>query len=143
MSSNSLLLLEAAFERLKKGCPERTKNDGKISPYRVNREAGLSRGAINYYKDFLIEVNKKAQALKDKESTTGNDDITAANKKKLEALRQDRNNEKRLKEEYRESAKEYQEFADALVKTNTALAKKCLELQNKISLINNGNVVSI
>ena len=146
MSNDTLISLKAAFQRLKNGLPIRTKNDGKISLHRINSEAGVSRGAIYYYCDFITETKKEILELEKegKENVhQSKTDIETKFEERLKKLRKSRDNEKRLKDKYRAEAKQYQDFADGIAKINTTLAFKCLELQNQLEQLNNRNIVSI
>jgi hypothetical protein len=95
-SELTLQRLEAALQRLLDGTPERTADDGKLNINRINDEAGLSSGAIYYYKDFMA---KARAVISDRKKPS----LTISNSAKISthSIRQQRDEEKRLKEKYR------------------------------------------
>ena len=131
MSDMTLQQLEAAFERLKNGTPERTKADDKISILRINEEAGLSRGGIYYYKDFVIKAKAEIEAIKNQRKTQNAIRDVVAKENKTDKLRAERDKEKRLKVDYRNQVNEFSQFSDQLVIENVLLAFRCYELQER------------
>ncbi|GHX20455.1 hypothetical protein N5094_07135 [Shewanella putrefaciens] len=142
MSNSEVTLseLNSSLERLLSGNPERTKPDGRISIKRINDEAGLSRGAIYYYKDF-IETAKKAIEKHKSDKVEGADSVTALTPE--QKLKQQMDKEKRLKEDYRDQARGLEGLNDALVIQNVSLAFRCMELQHELELVTQGRLVSI
>ena len=139
----TLQRLKEAFVRLKTGKPERTKADGKISILRINEEAGLSRGAIYYYKAFVQEVKGELPILeveRNKKQAINNLQENLSSELKL---RRDRDKEKRLKTEYRIQAGNFKQLTDEVVKANVSLTFRCMELEEALSRIEAGKVVPI
>lgn len=95
--NDTVLRLKAALERLLSSTPERTKADGRISISRINQEAGLSQGAIYYYKDFVAEANdfidKHKAKQQEQRKQEGSIDFQRAPQQLQDALKK----EKRLK----------------------------------------------
>lgn len=121
-----------ALNRLLEGKPVNTKLDGRISIKRINDEAGLSQGAVYYYKDFVskareeIDLFKKNQRINDSLSSR---DVDLSKTKKL---RREINKEKRLKDDYREQLGNQKVLNDMVVQANVSLAFRILELENEI-----------
>lgn len=91
-SGLTLQRLEAALQRLLDGKPERTADDGKLNINRINDEAGLSSGAIYYYKEFMTKARAVISERK-KPSLTANRSV----KNGTHSFRLQRDEEKRLK----------------------------------------------
>ena len=126
-SEITLLRLDDALKRLLSGTPERTKTDGKISIMRINEEAGLSRGNIYHYKEFIIRAKVEIELYNDSKKKSDIIDNQEGKKNKEEKLRFQRDKEKRLKVEYHEQAKNYKQLTDQLVRENASLAFRCME----------------
>ena len=141
-SEITLLRLDDALKRLLSGTPERTKTDGKISIMRINEEAGLSRGNIYHYKEFIIRAKVEIELYNDSKKKSDIIDNQEGKKNKEEKLRFQRDKEKRLKVEYHEQAKNYKQLTDQLVRENASLAFRCMELSDELDS-RNGNIVSI
>jgi hypothetical protein len=114
----TLQRLKEALNRLKEGKPEHTKADGKISILRINDEAGLSRGAIYYYKNFVKQAKAEIRIYNESKQTLDVIDGLEPRYGELERLRQSRNKEKQLKEKYREELKNFRVLSDEVVQQN-------------------------
>ena len=141
-SEITLLRLDDALKRLLDGTPERTKVDGKISIMRINEEAGLSRGNIYHYKEFISKAKVEIELYKDRKMKSDIIDNQGDKKNKEEKLRFQRDKEKRLKVEYHDQAKNYKQLTDQLVRENASLAFRCMELSDELDSRNN-KIVSI
>lgn len=139
----TLQRLEDALERLKRSEPERTKSDGKISIKRINDEAGLSRGAIYYYKEFVREAKSEIAVFNEDNRKSAAIDKIEANETAESKLRKERDSEKRLKNDYREQLKSYKQLTDEVVKENVSLAFRCMELQDEINMLHDRKVTRI
>jgi len=122
------------------GNPVRTKADGRVSIKRINDEAGLSRGAIYYYKDFVDDAKRKIEQYKLNKSHSSSPNMKQSAEQKLKSQR---DNEKRLKDSYREQVSNLEGLNDALVTQNVSLAFRCMELQEEIRAITSGKIKSI
>ncbi|MGP8288791.1 hypothetical protein ACT3OH_00775 [Vreelandella zhanjiangensis] len=130
-SEHTLQLLEAALQRLLQGQPEKTPNDGRINISRINDEAGLSAGAIYYYKDFLI----KSRRVIEKHKINKDHDTRETKAKNLDRLRAQRDNEVRLKEKYRHQRDEIKSFCDKVIEKNANLEFTLYEALEKIEVL--------
>lgn len=140
-SDLTLIRLDDALKRLIAGAPERTKADGKINVMRINDEAGLSRGNIYHYKDFIIKAKVEIELYNESINRTAisrNYDVKKSNEEKL---RFERDKEKRLKSNYHDQAKNYRKLTDQLVRENASLAYRCMELSDELESINS-NVIA-
>jgi hypothetical protein len=126
-SELTLQRLEAALQRLLSGQPERTPNDGEIYISRINKEAGLSDGAIYYYKAFVEKARRCVDSLK-RENTNR----PISNKISLQQIRKQRDEEKRLKEKYRAQRDEIKMFCDQVVAKNANLEFSLFEALERI-----------
>lgn len=127
-SEQTLLRLESALQRLLDGKPERTNANGKLNIHRINEEAGLSSGAIYYYKDFVAKVRAIISEQCDPtKSSNYNPKISVQN------LRQQRDEEKRLKEKYRSQRDEIKSFCDKVVAQNANLEFALFEASERIT----------
>lgn len=130
-SGHTLQRLEAALQRLLQGQPEKTPNDGRVNISRINDEAGLSAGAIYYYKDFLIKSRRAIEKNK-----INKDNGTPKNKSKnLDRLRAQRDNESRLKEKYRCQRDEIKSFCDKVIEKNANLEFSLYEALERIDAL--------
>ena len=139
----TLQRLEDALGRLKRGEPERTKADGKISVKRINDEAGLSRGAIYYYKEFVRKAKGEITVFNEERRKSAAIDKIEANETTESKLRKERDSEKRLKNNYREQLNSYKLLTDEVVKENVSLAFRCMELQDEINMLHDKKVTRI
>ncbi len=132
-----------AFERLKLGRPERTPTDGKISIKRINDEAGLSQGAVYYYKSFLSTAKAEIiilEADRKKRQVIDGLELDQTGEAKL---RSDRDREKRLKTKYRSEVSNFKQLSDVMVKENVSLAFHCMELQQELARATAWKITSI
>jgi len=141
-SEITLLRLNDALQRLLSGTPERTRVDGKVSIMRINQEAGLSRGNIYHYKEFIAKAKVEIELYKDNTNKSNVIDKQRVNKIKEDKLRFQRDKEKRLKIEYHGQAKNQKKLTDQLVRENASLAFRCMELSDELDSKNN-KIVSI
>ena len=140
-SEITLLRLEDALKRLLSGIPERTKPDGKISIMRINEEAGLSRGNIYHYKEFISKAKIEIEIYKNRKKRTDIIVDLGDKKNKEDKLRFQRDKEKRLKTEYHRQTKNYKQLTDQLVRENVSLAFRCMELSDELDR-KNSKIVS-
>ena len=132
------LRLQNALDRLLAGTPERTKADGRISIKRINDEAGLSRGAIYYYKEFVEMAKVKIaeyQAQKEKSASA-----TEPAPAKISTTAKI-NHEKKLKDNYREQLALEKQANDLILQMNVRMAYRCLELEKEVSTLNEKNII--
>lgn len=129
----TLQRLRDAFERLRAGKPERTKADGKVSIKRVNDEAGLSQGAIYYYKAYVEELRAEIRIIEAEREKRQVVDDMGLNLSIESKLRLERDREKRLKIEYRDQVKNLKQLSDKIIAENVSLAFRCRELQDELS----------
>lgn len=125
----TLIKLEQALQRIVEGCPKRTKADGRINLSRINQEAGLSSGGIYYYPDFVESTKKYIQSLKESDSSV----IKHGNISKESKLREQRDKERQLKEQYREQRDQMKTFCDGVVAKNAQLEFALFEALEQIS----------
>ncbi|HHG3549801.1 TPA: hypothetical protein ACPV0H_001750 [Vibrio parahaemolyticus] len=137
-SENTLLQLEAALQRIQDGKTKRIPEHRKLSVRAVEEEAGLGNGSCYYYKDFKLKVQSEAARIKASSSNT-------PIKSDLEKLRFKRNEERRIKIQYREQvdelkamvaqmAAEHHQLSHALRKAHlkiTQLEHELIEQQRK------------
>jgi hypothetical protein len=96
-SENTLILLESALQRILDGKTVRIPEHRKLSVRAVEEEAGLGNGSCYYYKDFKLKINAEMIRLKAKSS---NSPIQSD----IEILRQKRDQERKVKNHYREQS---------------------------------------
>ncbi|HAS3154633.1 hypothetical protein [Vibrio cholerae] len=94
-SENTLLKLEAALQRIIERKTKRIPDHRKLSVRAVEEEAGLGNGSCYYYPDFKLRVQSEAQKLKCLTPDT-------AVQSDVEILREKRNQERKVKIQYRE-----------------------------------------
>lgn len=93
-SENTLLKLEAALQRIIERKTKRIPDHRKLSVRAVEEEAGLGNGSCYYYPDFKLRVQSEVQKLKCLPDTGVQADV--------EILREKRNQERKIKIQYRE-----------------------------------------
>jgi len=154
MSDKTLLTegrLREALQRLLDGNPRNVKAKGKLTLNRINNEAGLGNSYIHnknfkdfveYAKPIIAEYNSQIDNM-----ITASVDISAENSddnlSELERCRIKLAREKRLKEEYRQSAqdKDFQ-LKDMTNRYNTMLFR-VQELQDEVELLSKHKVTYI
>lgn len=101
-----LAIFEEILERLVKGEGKYVAAGTKLSMAQLAKESGVGSGTIYYkpYSDFRIRAMERMAQYNSRLSL--NHVVVISNRAELQALRHDRNNEKRLKNEYRESRDE-------------------------------------
>ncbi|MGT2593416.1 hypothetical protein ACVQ79_13170 [Vibrio cholerae] len=114
----TLIALEAALERIIQGKPKRISKTRKLSVRAIEEEANLGNGSGYYYPDFVKKIKAvKAEIVQDSGRLIQPD---------IMAVRSKLNNEKRIKENYRdkyESMKaDLENFAAAQHHLNDKLA---------------------
>jgi hypothetical protein len=129
--NDTVLRLKASLDRLLSGTPERTKPDGRISISRINQEAGLSQGAIYYYKDFIVEANKTIEKHKAEQEEQRKQEGSADFQRPPPQLQEALKKEKRLKAQYRAQRDDFKSITDEMIKTNVSLAFRILELEDE------------
>ena len=120
--------LEQALNRVVDGVPERTPNDGGLSLSRINKEAGLSAGGIDYYKDFVV----KARDIIDRQKFESATDLVASGKASVDKMRAQRDKERELKERYRSQRDDIKAFCDKIIAKNAQLEFSLFEALDKI-----------
>lgn len=93
-SENTLMILEAALERIIQGQPKRIPKSRKLSVRAVEEEANLGNGSGYYYPDFVAKV----KATKAKISTDRGNLVVP----EIQAVRAKLNEQKRIKMNYKE-----------------------------------------
>ena len=96
-SENTLIKLESALQRILDKKTIRIPEHRKLSVRAVEEEAGLGNGSCYYYKDFKLKINAEMIRLKAKSS---NSPIQSD----IEILRQKRDQERKVKNHYREQS---------------------------------------
>ncbi|HGE8268489.1 TPA: hypothetical protein ACGD2I_003013 [Aeromonas hydrophila] len=94
-SENTLLKLEAALQRIIERKTKRIPDHRKLSVRAVEEEAGLGNGSCYYYPDFKLRVQSEVQKLKCLTPDT-------AVQSDVKILREKRNQERKIKIQYRE-----------------------------------------
>lgn len=92
-SENTLLLLEAALERIKQGKPKRIPAHRKLSVRAVEEEANLGNGSGYYYPEFVEKVKQTKAAI-----AVGNGEIVPP---EIQKVRSKLNEQKRIKDNYK------------------------------------------
>ncbi|WP_323936917.1 hypothetical protein [Aeromonas caviae] len=93
-SENTLMILEAALERIIQGQPKRIPKSRKLSVRAVEEEANLGNGSGYYYPEFVAKV----KAAKSKISTDRGNLVVP----EIQAVRAKLNEQKRIKTNYKE-----------------------------------------
>ncbi|GEM77210.1 hypothetical protein [Vibrio sagamiensis] len=97
-SENTLIVLEAALERIAQGKPKRIPKTRKLSVRAVEEEANLGNGSGYYYPDFIQKVKQtKADIAK------GNGEYV---KPEMDAVREKLNEQKRIKDNFKQKYQE-------------------------------------
>ncbi|KJF92264.1 hypothetical protein UB33_13150 [Photobacterium angustum] len=97
-SENTLIVLEAALERIAQGKPKRIPTTRKLSVRAVEEEANLGNGSGYYYPDFVQKVKQtKADIAK------GNGEYV---KPEVDAVREKLNEQKRIKDNFKQKYQE-------------------------------------
>lgn len=139
--NDTVIRLKMALNRLLQGKPELTKADGRISISRINKEAGLSQGAIYYYKEFVHEAKQTISNHKQNVSVQHHTEAQPNTPDPLGRLRQSVQDESRLKYKYREQRDDFKASMDELVKENVSLAFRALELEDENRQLSKGKVI--
>ncbi len=93
-SENTLITLEAAFERIAQGKPKRIPTSRKLSVRAVEEEANLGNGSGYYYPEFIDKVKRiKTDIAKAKGEYA---------QPEIESVRSKLREEKRIKRNYQE-----------------------------------------
>ncbi|WP_318481440.1 hypothetical protein [Photobacterium leiognathi] len=97
-SENTLIVLEAALERIAQGKPKRIPTTRKLSVRAVEEEANLGNGSGYYYPDFVQKVKQtKADIAK------GNGEYV---KPEVDAVREKLNEQKQIKDNFKQKYQE-------------------------------------
>lgn len=118
-STNTLIALEAALERIAQGKPKRIPTTRKLSVRAVEEEANLGNGSGYYYPDFVKKVKKvKADIAETKGEYV---------QPEIQSVRAKLNEQKRIKNSYKDKYKAAKEqlalFAAAQHHLNDKLVK--------------------
>jgi len=126
-------LLRDALSRLLAGNPINTKKDGKISPNRINQEAGLTLSTIYYskYEAFLKGAKLDIKAYNDEKAQGNLEEEFDAEEVKINKLRAELKNEKKLKDKYRNGLNDQKLLNDEVVIENASLAFRLFELSDQ------------
>ncbi|MGE6416208.1 hypothetical protein ACQKDY_00535 [Alteromonas macleodii] len=98
----TLQFLEDALDRLVRGKPINTPNDGRISINRIREEARLGSGSVYYYKDFIAKAKKVIEENK----TTLREGAQVSELSDIQRLRKERDKERELKKKYKDELDE-------------------------------------
>jgi hypothetical protein len=132
MSTLTLKRLELALQRLLDGTPQKTKPDGKINLSRINSEAGLSVGAIYYYKGFINEAESRIRQHK-LDLQKNNEKIEFESETlEIDKLKNKLATALRLKQKYKQEKIDQKLLNDFVVAQNISLAFRVLELESAI-----------
>lgn len=148
-SENTLIALEAALERIVKGCPKRIPVTRKLSVRAVEEEANLGNGSGYYYPEF---VEKVKQAKIDK--VTGKGEFVQP---EIQTVREKLNEQKRIKtnfkNKYSEAKAQLAMFAASQHHLNDKLVKALArieeleyensELKERLAKVKRSQVISI
>ena len=129
-SENTLLQLEAALQRILNGKTKRIPEHRKLSVRAVEEEAGLGNGSCYYYKEFKLKVQSEAAKIKASSSITPIESD-------LEKLRFKRNEEKRIKIQYREQVDELKAMVAKMAAEHHQLAHALRKAHLKITQLEN------
>ncbi|ARC90858.1 hypothetical protein B6A42_27295 (plasmid) [Vibrio coralliilyticus] len=92
-SENTLLILEAALERIKQGKPKRIPTHRKLSVRAVEEEANLGNGSGYYYPEFVEKVKQTKT-----EFAAGKGEIIQP---EIQSVRTKLKEQKRIKDNYK------------------------------------------
>ncbi|MFQ2081896.1 hypothetical protein ACK331_14155 [Aeromonas veronii] len=148
-SENTLMILEAALERIIQGQPKRIPKSRKLSVRAVEEEANLGNGSGYYYPEFVAKV----KAAKSKISTDRGNLVVP----EIQAVRAKLNEQKRIKTNYKEKYEAEKNklalFAAAQHQLNDKLVKALAkiseleyeneELKEKLIRANRDNITAI
>ncbi|HHJ3232267.1 TPA: hypothetical protein ACQJO1_002603 [Vibrio parahaemolyticus] len=129
-SENTLLQLEAALQRILNGKTKRIPEHRKLSVRAVEEEAGLGNGSCYYYKEFKLKVQSEAAKIKASSSITPIESD-------LEKLRFKRNEEKRIKIQYREQVDELKAMVAKMAAEHHQLSHALRKAHLKITQLEN------
>ncbi|WP_324023095.1 hypothetical protein [Aeromonas caviae] len=148
-SENTLMVLEAALERIIQGQPKRIPKSRKLSVRAVEEEANLGNGSGYYYPEFVAKV----KAAKAKISTDRGNQVVP----EIQAVRAKLNEQKRIKTNYKEKyeaeknklalfAAAQHQLNDKLVKALaqiSALEYENAELKEELIILKRGIITAI
>lgn len=119
--------LHAALERLLQNNPTKVKTSGKLTPNKINNEAGLGNSYIHKFPEFMAyakplidDYNEKRENQSPEEQVLVSNDLS-----EIDKLRHEREREKRLKIKYK------QERDDA-VNAKKELEVKCNKVMYRL-----------
>ncbi|MCS0350669.1 hypothetical protein ND920_03435 [Vibrio ordalii] len=125
-SENTLLILEAALERIKQGIPKRIPTHRKLSVRAVEEEANLGNGSGYYYPE-LVEKIKQAKV----EIAEGKGEVIQP---EIQVVRSKLNKQKRIKDNYKTKYEAEREklalFASAQHHLNDKLVQALARIDN-------------
>ncbi len=139
----TLAELKLALNRLLEGKPVRTKNDGKISLFRINNEAGLSKGHIYYYEDFVSEALIEIGLYEQNKRKSGLKADLHAHDSTVEKLRAERDHEAKLKVKYKKERDAQKLLCEEIVKTNISLMFRLHELETENLMYAQGRILPL
>ena len=146
---NTLLTLEAALERIIQGQPKRIPATRKLSVRAVEEEANLGNGSGYYYPELVEKVKQaKAQSANTNHETPTTD---------VSSIREKLNNQKRIKEKFRDKNDQLQHnlsqlaanqhhLNDALRKAHAKvdeLERENAELRESLTEVKRGEITKI
>jgi len=130
--SNTLEMLEAAFDRILIGKPERISIQDRLSVRSVEREAGMGNGSAYYYQDLVekVKIAKSQQMANCKGQHSKSDKQRLIDKVKLAEQRKVnyRNKVMGMREQITLMAAQHHQFADSLLRKDSRIAELEQEL---------------
>jgi predicted RNase H-like nuclease (RuvC/YqgF family) len=103
---NTLVVLEAALERIIQGQTKRIPETRKLSVRAVEEEANLGNGSGYYYSEFVEKVKQVKAELNQESGTTPRSDV--------DSIREKLNNQQRIKEKFRDKNEQLQHYLSQL-----------------------------
>ncbi len=123
-SENTLMLLEAALQRIIEGQPKRIPQSRKLSVRAVEEEANLGNGSGYYYPDFVAKVK-----VTKSEIAAGNGEVAIP---EIQVIRAKLNEQKRIKSNFKEKYEAEKDklalFAAAQHQLNDKLVKALAQI---------------
>ncbi|MEI4955103.1 hypothetical protein [Aeromonas caviae] len=148
-SENTLMILEAAFQRIIQGQPKHIPKSRKLSVRAVEEEANLGNGSGYYYPDFVAKIKATKSEI-----AAGNGEVAIP---EIQLVRAKLNEQKRIKSNFKEKYESEKDklalFAAAQHQLNDKLVKALAqiseleyenaELKEKLIKIKRGNITAI
>ena len=137
--------LKAALDRILEGKPQRIELKGKLTLNKINNEAGLSNSYIHKFKGFIEYAEPIIKNYNQGNSGLFGCSVIINNEKlsELELCKINLAKEIKLKEKYRQNAKDKEFMLKSLTKKYNSLLFRILELQEELDLNNLNKVKNI